>query len=283
MLLIFLSNTYLCQIINLDKAIVSKVAEGFQFVEGPVWEDGALLFSDIPSNKVFSWIPGAGASVYLEPSGNSNGLAIDTQGNLILAQHGLRRIAILNSDGSQTNLASKYQGKRFNSPNDIAVKSDGSIFFTDPPYGITKEKEELGFYGIYCIKPDGSISLLDKSLIRPNGIAFSPDEKKLYVDDCELKLLYEWDVLDNTTIANKKLLAKLDREGYGADGMAVDKAGRIFCTGPTGVWVFAPEGNLLKIIQVPGQVTNCGWGENGFESLFVTSGDSVYIISSSEN
>lgn len=141
---------------NNSKFVVDKLAEGFQFVEGPLWMNGKLLFSDIPANTIYEWTPEKGISEFLNPSGNSNGLALDPHGNLLIAQHGKRRLLRLNKNGTESVLASHYNGKRLNSPNDITVHSDGSIFFTDPPYGIKPEDEELGFYGIYKLLPTGN-------------------------------------------------------------------------------------------------------------------------------
>lgn len=248
-----------------------------------MWKDGSLIFSDIPASKIYKWSPDSVTTVFLEPSGNSNGLSFDKNGNLILAQHGERSIARLETDGSQTVLASHYEGKKLNSPNDIAVKSDGSIFFTDPPYGISKEQEELGYYGIYRISPAGEVQLLDKTLRRPNGIVFSPDEKKLYVNDCEAKIIYMWDVVSDTAIANKKQFAVTNLDGYGVDGMKVDLHGNLYSTGPNGLWVFSPDGTLLKTIEVPGQVTNCNWGGKDGNTLLITSGSEVYSLSSSSS
>lgn len=276
LLIIFQTNEICCQIINSKGIIVEKIADGFQFVEGPVWKDGALLFSDIPANTIYQWKPDSGVKVFLRPSGNSNGLALDKNGNLLLAQHGLRQIARLENDGRLTSLATHFEGKRLNSPNDIAVKSDGSIFFTDPPYGINSSQEELRFYGIYRISLSGKLQLLDKTLFRPNGIAFSPDEKKLYVSDSEARTIYVWDVVNDSTITNKKKFANMSPQGY-ADGMKVDKYGFIFEAGPIGIWVFNPEGTAVDTIPIPGQTTNCCFGEDG-RTLFVTSGNTVYRV-----
>lgn len=257
---------------------LEKIADGFQFVEGPVWEEGTgLLFSDIPANTIYKWIPDVGTNQFLKPSGNSNGLAFDKQGRLLIAQHGNRQLVRLEKDGTQTVLASYYNGKRLNSPNDIAVKSDGSIFFTDPPYGINPEQEELGFYGIYRVSPDGNLTLLDKSLRRPNGITFSPDETKLYVTNSEDREIYIWDVENESLITNKKLFASMEPDGD-ADGMKTDSNGNLFATGPFGVWVYSPEGVLLDTIKVPGQTTNCNWGDEDRKTLYITSGSAVYRI-----
>jgi len=239
---------------------LERVVGGFQFVEGPVWMDGQLLFSDIPANKIYSWNETDGLGIFLNSSGNSNGLALDLDGNLLLAQHGKRRIAKLEPDGTETALATHYDGKRLNSPNDMAVKSDGSIFFTDPPYGVSSANEELGYYGIYRISPDGEVYLLDKSLHRPNGITFSVDEKLLYVTNAEARNIYVWDVIADTTIENRRLFAHLEPDGY-TDGLKVDSLNRIFVTGPIGVRVYAADGTVLDTIAVPGQTSNCNWGD----------------------
>lgn len=262
---------------------LEKIAEGFQFTEGPVWMDGVgLLFSDIPANIVYRWSAGSGTKEYLNPSGNSNGLALDAQNRLLLAQHGKRRLARIEADGTETALATHYNGKRLNSPNDIAVKSDGSVFFTDPPYGISPDQEELGFYGIYRLSPSGKLQLLDNSLRRPNGITFSPDETKLYVGDSESNFIYIWKVIDDTLITDKKQFAYMDGPSS-TDGMKVDGNGNLFATGPFGVWVFSPDGNVLDTINVPGQTTNCNWGDNDRKTLYITSGSAVYRIRIGEN
>ena len=161
------------------KYLVEPIAEGFNFIEGPVLKDGVVLFSDIPENTIFQWTEKDGVSEYYKPSGNSNGLALNAEGELLLAQHGKRRISKVTNDGDEVSLVDNYQGKKLNSPNDLTLHSDGSIYFTDPPYGIKSEEEELGYYGIFRLSSDGDIILLDKSLIRPNGICLSLDEKKL--------------------------------------------------------------------------------------------------------
>lgn len=257
---------------------VQKVANGFLFVEGPIWKDGVgLLFSDINGNAIYRWSPDSGTSVYLRPSGNSNGLTLDHEGRLLAAQQGNRRVIRIEVNGSQTVLAAYYKGKRLNSPNDLVVKSDGSIWFTDPPYGISPSQEELGFYGIYRVSPTGDLQLLDKSLTRPNGIVFSPDEKKLYVNDSEARVIYAWDVVSDSTIAKRQPFAAMNPAGY-ADGMKVDGAGNLFSAGPLGIWVFAANGHVLDTILVPGQTTNCNWGDNDRKTLYITSGTTVYSI-----
>ncbi|MDZ7317437.1 MAG: SMP-30/gluconolactonase/LRE family protein [candidate division KSB1 bacterium] len=260
-------------------AILDKIATGFQFVEGPLWHpQGFLIFSDIPASTVYQWNPVDGKiNIFYSPSGNSNGLALDLQGNVLLCQHGLRRVSRLNPDGTETALAERYQGKRLNSPNDLAVKRDGWIYFTDPPYGINAPQEELKFYGIFCLSPQGDLILLDKSLTRPNGICFSPDEKKLYVNDSQALRIYVWDVKEDHTIANKKLFYAMTGSGA-ADGMKTDTEGKLYCSGPGGVWIFSPDGKVIDKIKVPETVTNLNWGDADYRTLYITAGVSVYSI-----
>ena len=272
----------LYQIISAQSSVTTDmqleiVDNGFQFVEGPLWKDGALLFSDINANTIYRWKADSGSAVYYSPSGNSNGLALDLNGKLLLAQQGKRQLVRLEANGSETVLASTYDGKKLNSPNDIAVKSDGSIFFTDPPYGINSNQEELHFYGIYRISPSGILYLLDKTLNRPNGITFSPDETKLYVSDSETRRIYIWDVVSDTSIANKRQFAFINVSGY-ADGMKVDADGLLFVAGPLGIWVYNTSGTVLDTILVPGQTTNCNWGDADRKTLYITSGTAVYRI-----
>lgn len=256
---------------------VEKVADGFNFIEGPVLKDGKILFSDIPENTIFQFETEKGVSEYYKPSGNSNGLALNAKGELLMAQHGKRRIAKINKMGEEILLADKYKGKLLNSPNDMTIHSDGSIFFTDPPYGIKSEQEELGFYGIYKLTPSGDLYLLDKSLNRPNGIALSPDESKLYVSDSRDQKIFVWDIIDGKTIGNKTLLIEMEGKGS-ADGFKINKSGTIFATGPNGIWVINKDGSVETVIEVPGQNTNCNWGNFEQTILFVTSAKALYKI-----
>lgn len=257
---------------------LEKLADGFTFVEGPVWVDGKLLFSDIPENTIYSWSEDSGSEVYYKPSGNSNGLALDLEGNLILAQHGKRRVAKLTPEKKEIPIVDNYNGKLFNSPNDLTVDSRGSIYFTDPPYGISKEQEELGFYGIYKFTSEGDLYLLDSTLIRPNGIILSPDEDKLIVSDSQEKRLFVWDIVNDTTITNKSILVEMDKSLEGTtDGMKLGRDELIYSTGPGGIWIINLDGEVIEKIDVPGQTTNCNWGPNG-EALYITSGDAIYSL-----
>ena len=260
-------------------AVVEKIASGFLFVEGPVWRDSVgLLFSDLSGNKVYRWTQATGAVVYITPSSNANGLTYDLRGRLLLAQSGLRRVARRDSSGNMVSLAALFGGKKLNSPNDIAVKSDGAIFFTDPPFNVPAgQQRELTFSGIYRISPSGALQLLDSTLNEPNGICFSPDERKLYVDNSSQRIIYVWDIVHDSLIVNKRVFSSVGPRGY-ADGMKMDAAGNLFCAGDLGIWVFGPDGTVLDTILVPGQTTNCNWGDADRKTLYITSGNSVYRI-----
>jgi sugar lactone lactonase YvrE len=259
---------------------VEKLAGGFRFLEGPLWvENIGLLYSDIPGNKIYRWSEEDGVEIFLEPSGNSNGMALDHDGRLLIAQTGFRRVARLEDDGSFTTLADSYNDMKLNSPNDIAVQSDGSILFTDPPFNIPAgESQELPFSGVFRITPEGTLQLIDDILSRPNGICFSPDESRLYVNDSIERVIYVWDVLNGSTFTNKRVFAIVEPVGY-LDGMKVDYDGNLYAAGPIGVWVFSPDGDLLETIPVPGQTTNLNWGDVHRKLLYVTSGDGIYRIS----
>ncbi|BAZ19828.1 SMP-30/gluconolaconase/LRE domain-containing protein [Kalymmatonema gypsitolerans NIES-4073] len=262
-----------------SNAKVEKLSSGLKFTEGPVWNpSGFLFFSDIPADTIYKWTTN-GISVFRRPAGNPNGNTFDRQGRLITAQHN-RQLTRTEKNGKITILAERYQGKRFNSPNDVVVKSDGSIYFTDPPYGIQKEQEELGFYGIYRWKPDGTLTLLNKEMVRPNGIAFSPDEKKLYVSDSEKLHIRVFDVQSDGTLANSRVFAELpgSTDKGAPDGMKVDAKGNIYCSGSGGVWFFSPTGQLLGKIPVPESVTNLAWGNKDYKTLYITAGKSIYRI-----
>ncbi len=262
-------------------AEVEKLADGFEFTEGPVWHpDGFLLFSDIPANTIYKWQPEQETEIFRQPSGNANGNTLDNSGRLISAEHGNRRVSLTEKDGEIVTLASEYEGKQLNSPNDLVVKSDGSIYFTDPPYGIESEQEELGFYGVYRLAPDGTLTLLVDDFVRPNGIVLSPDETKLYVNDSEEGHIRVFDVQPDGMLDNGKLFAELEppSEEGAADGMKVDVKGNIYSTGPGGVWIFSPNGDLLEIIETPEPPANIAWGDRDYKTLYITARKSLYRI-----
>lgn len=264
-----------------EGAKVEKVVSGFQFVEGPLWMNGELLFSDIDAGKIYQWKPGAStASAFMNPSHFSNGLALDNEGHLVFCQMGYRRVVRMDSDGTVTPLASTYMGKEFNCPNDLVVKSDGAIYFTDPDYNIPLgQKRELSFNGVYRISPAGSLTLLDSTLHEPNGICFSPGEKYLYVDDVYRGegYIYRWDMIGDS-VANKRVFASMAVGSGVPDGMKTDSAGNIFMAGPKGIWVFSPSGTILDTIRVDETPSNCNWGNADGKTLYITARTSVYRI-----
>lgn len=273
-------------------AVIEVLAEGFEWAEGPVWipSQEALLFSDIPRNVVLKWKEGDGISEFLKPSGytgsappskepGSNGLLLDSAGRLILCQHGDRQIARLEKDGSQTVLVSEYQGKRLNSPNDATFKSNGDIYFTDPPYGLDglndNPAKELDFNGVYRLTPEGELTLLTREISFPNGIAFSPDEELLYVANSDPKkaIWMVFQVRGDGTLGPGRVFhdvtSWVGRYPGLPDGLKVDQKGNLFATSPGGVSIFSPEGELLGRIDTGVATANCGWGEDG-SVLYIT-------------
>ncbi len=274
-------------------APIQKLASGFDWSEGPIWikQGGYLVFSDVPSNTVYRWKEGEGVSVYLQPSGytgaeprggepGSNGLTTDSQGRLVLCEHGDRRVGRVEKSGKHVTLADKFNGKRFNSPNDLAYKSNGDLYFTDPPYGLVGNvddpKKEITFQGVYRLKPNGEVTLLTDKMTRPNGIAFSPDEKTLYVANSDPKqaVWMAYDVKPDGTIADGRVFFDATqfvgpaKKGL-PDGLKVDAAGNLFATGPGGVFVFSPDGKHLGTINTGEATANCGWGGDG-STLYIT-------------
>ena len=261
-------------------SVPEKIAGNFQFVEGPVWKTGiGLLFSDIYPGKIYRWTPDSGATLFLYPSDSSNGLTYDLQGRLLLTQMRLRRLARMNQDRSMTPLVSRFRGKKFNSPNDLVVQSDGSIFFTDPDFNVPSgEKPEIGFKGVYRIDPSGALQVLDSTFDKPNGICFSQDETILYVNESAQCKIYAWDV-DGSTLTNKRLFFSIPASGY-ADGMKTDPQGNVYCTGPTGVWIITPKGALLGKIATLETPSNCAWGDADRKTLFITARTGLYRVRS---
>lgn len=268
------------------EAAVEQIATGCEFTEGPLWHatEQFLLFSDIPANKMRKWDADSGMTVFREPSGKSNGLTYDKGGHLIACEHANRRVSRTTADGQVLTIASHYQGKRLNSPNDVVVKSDGSIYFTDPPYGLSaaygvESEKELDFQGVYRLSPNGdTLTLLIDDFDRPNGICFSPDESILYINDTERMHVRAFDVQSNGTIANGRVFGEEEGDTGKPDGMKADIHGNVYLTGPDGIWVFAPDGTHLGIILVPERSANLAWGGDGWQNLFITASTSVYRV-----
>ena len=275
---------------------VEKLADGFGFIEGPVWLslESRLLFSDLRSNTIYQWTEAGGVSVFMQPvyegdmegrrGVSSNGLTLDAEGRLIMAEEGYRQVSRLEEDGSRTVLANSYEGGRLNSPNDVVFGSDGSLYFTDPPYGLPGLEDsplrELDFNGIYRVRPSCDLELLDREQSRPNGIALSPDESKLYVAnaDGEQSIWTVYD-LDESGVSNARVFYDVtDVEAVGEpDGMKIDVSGNIFATGPGGVWVFSPDGTHLGTIQPTEVPANVAWGDDG-DTLYMTARTGLYRI-----
>jgi len=280
-------------------AVVEKVAGGFRFVEGPVWlpgQPGALLFSDIPANTVYRWTEGADPDVFLYPvmpddsdtggTGGSNGLALDLEGRLILCEHGNRRIARMEENGSRTTLADRYENQRLNSPNDIVFHSTGAAFFTDPPYGLEGQDEspakEQSHNGIYRLDLDGTVTLVSSGQTRPNGIGLSPDERTLYVansDGPPNQLWMSYPVLDDLKLGDGEVFfdANEMKQAGWADGLALDQSGNVYATGPGGVLILDASGQHLGTVALKEIATNVGWGDDG-KTLYVTAHTSLYRI-----
>jgi gluconolactonase len=257
---------------------VERLWTGFQFVEGPVWKEGVgLLFSDIYPSTIYRWSKDDSTmSIHLKPSDSSNGLTFDHLGNLILTQMQKRRIARQEPGGSITPLVSTYNGKRFNSPNDIVVSSSGAILFTDPDFNVPAgQTRELNFKGIFRLSPSGRLQVIDSTFDKPNGISFSPDESRLYVNESAQHKIYVWDVANDSTFTNKRLFYTIPQTGY-ADGMKVDSSGNVYCAGPGGIWVVSPSGAYLTLIATPQTPSNCAWGDADRKSLYITAQTSVY-------
>ena len=289
---------------RLDKILppdarMEQLADGFDWSEGPVWvkDGGYLLFSDIPRNSVMKWKEGEGISLFMKPAGytgvvdyspepGSNGLNVDPQGRVVFCEHGDRRISRLEKNGGKKTLVDSYEGKRLNSPNDCAYKSNGDLYFTDPPYGLPKNfddpRRELDFCGVYRLATDGKVTLLTKELTRPNGIAFSPDEKTLYVaqSDPAAAIWKAFDVKADGTLGTSRTFfdatawAKAGQKGL-PDGMKVDQAGNLFATGPGGLHIFSPDGAHLGTLATGQATGNCAWGDDG-STLYIQA--DMYLV-----
>ena len=284
------------QIVPRD-AKIEQLAEGFGFTEGPVWiPDGYLLFADLPHNVIRRWDPRHGASVVrtrtgyaaadIPPGGSmgSNGMTLDGEGRLTICEPGNHRVTRQEPDGRLTVLADQFEGERLNSPNDLVYKSDGALYFTDPPHGLPLEDDdpakELPFNGVFRLA-DGKLTLVTAELPRPNGLAFSPDEKYLYVSNSDRnnKIWMRYDVERDGSLANGKLFLDLNGEpGQEPDGMKVDRRGNLYLTGPGGLWITDPAGRILGVIRTTHEPANAAWGDADGKGLYLTARGALYRI-----
>ena len=293
-------------------ARLEKIADGFTWVEGPIWVKDSLFFAEIPSDSIRKWTAGAGVSIFLKPSGyqgttpyggpepGSNGMTLDHRGRLTVAGHAQRnvyRLESLDPKGPITVLADSYEGKKLNSPNDLVYRSDGSLYFTDPPYGLRTQgdsdpEKQLNVNGVYRIPraleqnpgaapAHAELQLLVSDLTRPNGIAFSPDEKYLYVNNSEPKKIWmRYRVQPDGTLTEPRLLydATADTRPGLPDGMKVDQEGNIYSAGPGGVWIFSPEGRPLATILIPEKTANVAWAGPDRQMLYIAASSSLYRV-----
>jgi gluconolactonase len=285
-------------------ATLEKVAGGYTWTEGPVWipNGGYLLFADIPANAIWKFTPGVGTTLFLHPSGwaektpfggkepGSNGMTLDARGRLTVAGHANRnvwRLETMDPSGPKTVLADRFEGKRFNSPNDLVYSKNGDLYFTDPPYGLatqedTDPKKELKINGVYRLAKNGKLQLIISDLTRPNGIAFSPDEKFLYVDCSDLakKTWMKYPMNSDGTVGKGILIADVtaDPRIGGPDGIKVDRAGNLLGTGPGGIWIFSPRGKHIGTVNLPERSGNLAWGGADGKTLYITASTSLYRI-----
>ena len=251
-----------------------QAATGFKFTEGPLWLGAeGLIFSDIPADTIFR----LDKSVFRTPSGASNGLTLDREGRLIVCETKTRRVTRTEKDGTLTVIADKFEGRRLNSPNDVVVRSDGTIFFTDPPYGLPgglkDPAAELDFTGVYAVTPGGALRALGRDFTTPTGLAFSPDEKTLYVSDTERKHIRAFDVAPDGSLSNSREFYTLPVP----DGLKVDRAGRVWCSAQDGVHVIGTDGKRLELVAVP-NASNVAFGDADARMLYVTAVQSLFKV-----
>ena len=297
------------EIVRLDPSVdaivprdakVEKLADGFQFTEGPIWHpDGYLLFSDPNANTIYRYARDGQVSVFRPKSGyagtdigkyrqpGSNGLTLDADGRLTIDEHGRRRVVRLEKNGLITVLADRYKGKRLNSPNDLVYKSDGSLYFTDPPFGLPNfyddSRKELPFSGVYRLAKDGALTLLTSELTGPNGLAFAPDERFLYVDnwDVERKVIMRYPVLADGSLGKGDVFLDVTKSHPGEqawDGLKVDVLGNVYAAGPEGIWILSPEGKHLGIIKATEVPANFAWGDDDGRTMYITARTGLYRV-----
>lgn len=262
-------------------AKLEKVAGGFGFTEGPVWDPhGFLYVSDEEKNRLSRVYPDGRVEKLLD-IGDPDGSTLDAKGSLITTASVLRAIVQVDPDGKFKVLADKYDGKKFNSPNDVILGPDGALYFTDPTLDLPKgEQQELSFQGVYRLGSDGTVSLLTSDLRQPNGLAFSPDGKRLYIDDTQQREIRVYDFAPPGELKSGRLFGKEEGRGGVPDGMRIDVEGNLYVTGPGGVWVWDPDGNHLGTIVMPESTANLNWGDADYSTLYITARTSVYRLKS---
>ncbi len=267
-------------------AALDQVATGFDFTEGPIWHGGAghLIFSDMPGDHMRRWSAASGIETFRRPSNKANGNAYDRQGRIVTCEHATSRVTRAEPGGAIETLASHWRGKELNSPNDVIVGPDGAIWFTDPTYGRMEyygvpRATELDFQGVYRIAPDGELHLVADDFGQPNGLCLSLDRRALFVNDTERGHIRRFDIRDDGSLAGGDVWAAPTGDGVGApDGMKLDRAGNLFCTGPGGVHVFAPDATPLGVIRMPEGTANFTWGDADLRTLYLTASTSLYRI-----
>jgi gluconolactonase len=266
---------------------LERLATGFEFTEGPIWHpyERHLTFSDMPGDHVRRWTADGGVTTFRKPSNKANGNTYDRRGRMLTCEHATSRVTRTEADGSISVLATHYRDKQLNSPNDIVVRSDGLIFFSDPTYGRmpyygVERPQELSWQGVYRVNEDGSsLTLVADDFKQPNGLCFSRDERLLFVNDTELGHIRVFDVATNGTLSGGSVWSEVKGAGQGApDGMKIDSAGNLYCCGPGGVHVFAADTQLLGVIETPEVVANFTWGDDDLHSLFLTASTSLYRV-----
>jgi gluconolactonase len=269
-----------------DDPAIDQVATGFIFTEGPLWHPNEryLLFSDMPGDHLRKWTPSGGVTTFRKPCNKSNGLTWDNDGRLLVCEHASSTVTRTERDGSSTVLASHWQGKELNSPNDIVCGSDAAIWFSDPTYGRLEHygvprEPQLGFRGVYRIAPEGGLTLLADDFGQPNGLCLSLDERRLFVNDTDRQHIRVFDVRPDGSASGGRVWAETKGTGPGApDGMKIDSAGNVYCCGRGGIHVFAPDATSLGVVGMPEYIANFAWGDDDLRSLYVTASTSVYRL-----
>jgi len=260
-------------------AALDKIATGFGFTEGPVWDPRGFLYVSDEEKNVLSRVYPDGRVEAVLHIGDPDGSTLDAKGRLVTTASVLRAIIRVKKDGQYKVLADRYEGKKFNSPNDIVLGPDGALYFTDPTLDLPKgEKQEIPFQGVYRLDKRGKVRLLTKDLTQPNGLAFSPDGKRLYIDDTSKHEIRVYDVTPSGELQNGRVFATEEGRGGVPDGMRVDISGNVYVTGPGGIWVWDSDGNHLGTILMPESTANFNWGDPGYQTLYITARTSVYRL-----